>query len=108
MARHAASQQAYGIRSFELRSKLFTDPTQADARAEEILTRYAEGIPYMESEWRGDPVVTPGACVASSVRLVGADVVQSGDYEVLSQEITIDSGLRSRVKALNCTTGTAL
>ena len=63
---------------------------QATEISNAILTEYADGKPYIETDWRGNPGASLGTLLNS--RSNGAENLTR--YEIISNEITLENGLK--------------
>ena len=83
------NQKCNGIVEFELDASNISSKEQAIEISNAILSEYANGKPYIETKWRGNPEVNLGSFINSRSKkeenLTG--------YEVISNEITLENGL---------------
>lgn len=90
------SQNQNGLKEFELKSDcMIINDDQAKKVAKLLLQNYKDGKSYIETDWQGTPHMELGMVFESYSR-------QSKDklyYECLSNEFTIDGGLRVKTKA---------
>lgn len=94
------SQKHNGVAEFELKSdKLIFGETKAKEVANKILTKYCNGVPYIETEWRGSPMLDLGESL-SSFSLKDPSEVR---YECLSNDMSYDGGLKVKTKARKIT-----
>lgn len=84
------SQKRNGIVEFELDASNVSSKTQATEISNAILSEYADGKPYIETDWRGNPEISLGTLLNSR-----SNASESlARYEILSNEITLENGLK--------------
>ena len=84
------SQKRNGIVEFELDASNVSSKAQAIEISNAILSEYADGKPYIETDWRGNPEISLGTLLNS--RSNGAENLTR--YEIISNEITLENGLK--------------
>ena len=90
------SQKHNGISEFELQSgNMIYDSENAERIANAIIERYGNGIPFIETEWRGSPNLELGDILESFTRQAKTHI----NYECLSNDITYNGGLKVKTKA---------
>lgn len=92
----ALSQSQNGLKEFELKSdRLIMNEDQAKKIAKLLLQNYKDGKSYIETDWQGTPQLGLGMVFDSYSRQSKEKLT----YECLSNEFTIDGGLRVKTKA---------
>ncbi len=71
------------------------DSENAERIANAIIERYGNGIPFIETEWRGSPNLELGDILESFTRQAKTHI----NYECLSNDITYNGGLKVKTKA---------
>ena len=89
------SQKRNGIVEFELDASNVSSKAQATEISNAILSEYADGKPYIETDWNGNPEVNL-SCYVNSKSKQEEDFVR---YEIISNELTLENGLRFNSKA---------
>lgn len=90
------SQKRNGVVEFSLAcGKMIFGASAAASVCGQIVAKYGDGLPYIETEWRGTPLLALGDGLTSYSRKDPLPVV----YECLSNEFSYDGGLRVKTKA---------
>ena len=89
------SQKRNGIVEFELDSASIYGKEKAEEIANCIITEYADGKSYIETDWFGNPEVNLGSFVNSRSK----NEEELTRYEIVSNELTLENGLRFNSKA---------
>ena len=89
------SQKRNGIVEFELDSTSIYSKEKAAEIANSIITEYADGKSYIETDWFGNPEVNLGSFVNSRSK----NEEELTRYEIVSNELTLENGLRFNSKA---------
>ena len=84
------SQKRNGIVKFELDASNVSSKEQATEISNAILSEYADGKPYIETDWRGNPEASLGTLLNS--RSNASESLTR--YEIISNEITLENGLK--------------
>ena len=84
------SQKRNGIVEFELDASNVSSKAQATEISNAILSEYADGKPYIETDWRGNPEAKLGTLLNS--RSNASESLTR--YEIISNEITLENGLK--------------
>lgn len=71
----------------------------ANVVAERILKKYGNGVPFIETEWRGSPMLELGEKLISFSLKDPSPVA----YECLSNDMSYDGGLKVKTKARKIT-----
>lgn len=90
-----ASQKRNGVVEFELDASNVSSKAQATEISNAILTEYADGKPYIETDWRGNPEISLGTLLNS--RSNASESLTR--YEILNNEITLENGLKFNSKS---------
>lgn len=94
------SQKKNGVAEFELKcDKLIFGEDKAKEVAEKIVKKYGNGVPYIETEWRGSPMLELGEKLISFSLKDPSPVA----YECLSNDMSYDGGLKVKTKARKIT-----
>lgn len=94
------SQKKNGVAEFELKSdKLIFGKDNAKAVADKILKKYGNGVSFIETEWRGSPMLELGEKLISFSLKDPSPVA----YECLSNDMSYDGGLKVKTKARKIT-----
>ena len=88
------SLQSY-IVEFELDSASIYGKEKAEEIANSILSEYADGKSYIETDWFGNPEIYLGTFVDSRSK----KEEELTRYEIVSNELTLENGLRFNSKA---------
>ena len=89
-ADNIVSQKRNGIVEFELDASNVSNKEQALEISNAILSEYADGKPYIETDWQGNPEIKLGTLLNS--RSHASENLTR--YEVLSNEITLENGFK--------------
>ena len=89
------SQKRNGIAEFELDSANIYGKEKAEGIANSILSEYADGKSYIETDWFGNPEIYLGSFVDSRSK----KEEELTRYEIVSNELTLENGLRFNSKA---------
>ena len=68
---------------------------KATELAQYIISEYADGKPYIETDWVG----TPEAILGSFIQSKSKKEEELTRYEIVSNELTLENGLRFSSKA---------
>ena len=90
------SQKRNGIVEFELDSANIYGKEKAEKVANSILSEYADGKSYIETDWFGNPEISLGTLVVDSRSKNEEELTR---YEIVSNELTLENGLRFNSKA---------
>ena len=90
------SQKRNGIVEFELDSASIYGKEKAKEIANSILSEYADGKSYIETDWFGNPEIYLGTFVDSRSK----KEEELTRYEIVSNELTLENGLRFNSKAI--------
>lgn len=94
------SQKKNGVAEFELKcDKLIFGEDKAKEAAEKIVKKYGNGVPFIETEWRGSPMLELGEKLLSFSLKEPSPVA----YECLSNDMSYDGGLKVKTKARKIT-----
>ena len=92
---NVVSQKRNGIVEFELDSANIYGKEKAEEIANSILSEYADGKSYIETDWFGNPEISLGGFIDSRSK----KEEELTRYEIVSNELTLENGLRFNSKA---------